>query len=126
MLVTAAFILSSAFLAAASHFDRRSEGAVVSFTPYTLVGCRQSENPYDKVKPSNYNVTSGECITPSYAFSAYVQMASEEVVNGTCSLVLYPQAGCRGTGSPAAVSAYAMCQTGTADRGASFQLVCDD
>jgi len=124
MRVPVTLLLSTALLAAAS--DLQSNVATVSFTPYALVGCRQSQNPYDKLaKASNFNVTSGDCITPSYAFSAYVQMANDEMVNGPCQLVLYPEANCQGTRSPATVATYAMCQTGRSDGGASFQLVCD-
>lgn len=73
-------------------------------------------------QPTSFNVTSGTCFTPSYAFTSYVESTNFDVSTTPCALSIFPQANCQGQGVGATLSAYAQC---VADQGGmSFELFC--
>ena len=92
-----------------------SDPAEVEFTPYAGPGCDMSTDPFDTTKPvryvlgpsslahvssltasHSYNVTSGTCFTPPYAFDSYVEQANDLAANGPCTVAIYSEPGCTG------------------------------
>ncbi|EIW80496.1 hypothetical protein CONPUDRAFT_166004 [Coniophora puteana RWD-64-598 SS2] len=123
--VTTTVTISPSTTTSAPSSSPTSDPAEVHFIPYKYEGCRQTQNPKDQTgQATSYNVTTGHCFAPGYIFTSYFQQANHLAATGPCSLSIFPEANCTGTGVGAKLAEEPTCMADMSTAGQSFRLDC--
>ncbi|KAF2095833.1 hypothetical protein NA57DRAFT_78611 [Rhizodiscina lignyota] len=120
--ISLAVLAASVAAAPLELIERQDAPATVFMTPFKQVGCLQSENPHSTEKPESFNVTSGTCFTPDYAFQSYVESTNFNPSTTPCALSIFPEPSCGGDAAAATLTSFGECVPNQS--GQSFQLNC--